>query len=154
MSADKATKLEPIIKADSSNITSWIHHLKDNVLRLGLTRIMSSDEAVRTAGALNLNDFSPDAESPAGAFQAAQYARFPGNSAAMVAKREWVDQHLEQTFITAVSRAKTLKHNVMLLGQWIVSSVHPDQATAIFGTYTFTQVYERARAISLWIDME
>ena len=39
---------------------------------------MSSDEAVRTAGALDLNDFSPDAESPTGyidieAFQAAQY---------------------------------------------------------------------------------
>ena len=75
MSADKATKLEPIIKADSANITSWIHHLKDNVLRLGLTRIMSPDEAVRAAGALDLNDYSPDAESPAGyidieAFQA------------------------------------------------------------------------------------
>ena len=37
----------------------------------------------------------------------------------------------------------------MLLGQWIVSSVDPDYATAIFGTYTFTQVYERARAIQL-----
>ena len=37
----------------------------------------------------------------------------------------------------------------MLLGQWIVSSVHPDHATAIFGSYTFTQVYERARAIQL-----
>ena len=115
---------------------------------------MSSEEAVRTAGALELNDFSPDAESPAGyidieAFQAAQYARFPGNSAANVAKRQWVDDHLEQMFNTAVSRAKTLKHNVMLLGQWIVSSVHPDHATAVFGTYTFTQVYERARAIQM-----
>ena len=49
MSADKATKLEPIIKADSSNITSWIHHLKDNVIRLGLTRIMSPDEAFKAA---------------------------------------------------------------------------------------------------------
>ena len=66
MSADKTNNLEPIIKADSSNITSWNHHLKDNVLRLGLTRIMSSDEAIRTAGALDLNDFSPDAKSPAG----------------------------------------------------------------------------------------
>ena len=66
MSADKATKLEPIIKADSSNITSWVHHLKDNVLRLGLTRIMSPDEAIRIAGAQDLNDYSPDAESPAG----------------------------------------------------------------------------------------
>ena len=52
-------------------------------------------------------------------------------------------------FNTAVSRAKTLKHNLMPLGQWIVSSVDPDHATAIFGTYTFTQVYERARAIQL-----
>jgi len=122
MSAEKTSKLESIIKADSSNITAWNHHLKDNVLRLGLSRIMSPDEAVRTAGSLDLNDFSPDAESPAGyidieAFQAAQYARFPGNSAAMVAKREWVDQHLEQMFSTAI-----------LLGQWIVSSVHPDHA--------------------------
>ena len=122
MSADKATKLEPIIKADSSNITSWNHHLKDNVLRLGLTRIMSPDEAVRTAGAQDLNDYGPDAESPAGyidieAFQAAQYARFQGNSAAMAAKRQWVGDHLEHMFNTAVSRAKTLKHNVMLLGQ-------------------------------------
>ena len=154
MSAEKASKLEPIIKADSSNITTWNHHLKDNVLRLGLSKIMSPEEAVRTAGALELNDYSPDTESPAGyidieAFQAAQYARFPGNSAAMVAKRQWVDDHLEQMFNTAVSRAKTLKHNVMLLGQWIVSSVHPDHATAIFGTYTFTQVYERARAIQM-----
>ena len=66
MSAEKALKLEPIIKADSHNITSWVHHLKDNVLRLGLTRIMSPDEAVRTAGVLDLNDYSPDAESPAG----------------------------------------------------------------------------------------
>ena len=152
MSADKATKLEPIIKADSSNITSWNHHLKDNVLRLGLSKIMSPEEAVRTAGALELNDYSPDVDSPAGyidieAFQQVQYARFPGNSAAMVTKRQWVDDHLEQMFNTAVSRAKTLKHNVMLLGQWIVSSVHPDHATAIFGTYSFTQVYERARAI-------
>ena len=125
MSADKTNKLEPIIRADSHNITTWNHHLKDNVLRLGLSRIMSPDEAVRIAGALDLNDFSPDAESPAGyidieAFQAAQYARFPGNSAANVAKRQWVDDHLEQMFNTAVSRAKTLKHNVMLLGQWIV----------------------------------
>ena len=84
MSADKTNKLEPIIRADSHNITTWNHHLKDNVLRLGLSRIMSSDEAVRTAGALDLNDFSPDAESPAGyidieAFQQVQYARFPGN---------------------------------------------------------------------------
>jgi len=115
---------------------------------------MSPDEAVRTVGVLDLNDYSPDAESPAGyidieAFQAAQYARFPGNSAANVAKRQWVDDHLEQMFNTAVSRAKTLKHNVMLLGQWIVSSVYPDHATAIFGTYTFTQVYERARAIQM-----
>ena len=152
MSAEKASKLEPIIKADSSNITTWNHHLKDNVLRLGLTRIMSPDEAVRTAGRLDLNDYSPDSESPAGyidieAFQQVQYARFQGNSAAMIAKREWVDEHLEQMFTTAVSRAKTLKHNVMLLGQWIVSSVHPDHATAIFGTHSFTQVYERARAI-------
>ena len=103
MSADKATKLEPIIKADSSNITSWIHHLKDNVLRLGLTRIMSPDEAIRIAGVQDLNDYSPDAESPAGyidieAFQATQYARFQGNSAAMIAKRQWVDDHLEQMF--------------------------------------------------------
>ena len=152
MSAEKASKLEPIIKADSSNITTWNHHLKDNVLRLGLSRIMSPDEAVRIAGELDLNDFSPVAESPAGyidieAFQQVQYARFQGNSAAMIAKREWVDEHLEQMFTTAVSRAKTLKHNVMLLGQWIVSSVHPDHATAIFGTHSFTQVYERARAI-------
>jgi len=152
MSADKATKLEPIIKADSYNITSWNHHLKDNVLRLGLSKIMSPEEAVRTAGALELNDYSPDVDSPAGyidieAFQQVQYARFQGNSAAMIAKREWVDEHLEQMFTTAVSRAKTLKHNVMLLGQWIVSSVHPDHATAIFGTHSFTQVYERARAI-------
>jgi len=66
MSADKATKLEPIIKTDSSNITSWIHHLKDNVLRLGLNKIMSPEEAVRTAGALELNDYSPDVDSPAG----------------------------------------------------------------------------------------
>ena len=100
------------------------------------------------------DDFSPDAESPAGyidieAFQAAQYARFPGNSAANVATRHWVDDHLEQMFNTAVSKAKTLKHNVMLLGQWIVSSVDPDHATSIFGVYIFTQVYERARAIQL-----
>ena len=53
MSADKTNKLEPIIKADSSNITSWNHHLI-----LGLTRIMSSDEAIRAAGARDLNDFS------------------------------------------------------------------------------------------------
>ena len=65
----------------------------------------------------------------------------------MAAKRQWVDDHLEQLFNTAVSRAKALKHNVMLLGLWIVSSVHPDHA--IFGTYTFTQVYERARAIQM-----
>ena len=69
MSADKTNKLEPIIKADSSNITSWNHHLKDKVLRLGLTRIMSSDEAVRITGALDLNDFSPDAESLPRQFQ-------------------------------------------------------------------------------------
>ena len=61
---------------------------------------MSSDEAVRTAGALELNDYSPDADSPLGyidieAFQQVQYARFPGNSAAHVAKREWVELHLE-----------------------------------------------------------
>ena len=37
----------------------------------------------------------------------------------------------------------------MLLGQWIFSSVDPDHASAIFGTFTFTQVYERARAIQL-----
>ena len=35
------------------------------------------------------------------------------------------------------------------MGQWIVSSVDPDHVTAIFGVYTFTQVYERARAIQL-----
>ncbi len=67
----------------------------------------------------------------------------------MVTKRQWVDDHLEQMFNTAVSRAKTLEHNVMLLGQWTVSSVHPDHATAIFGTYMLTQVYERARAIQM-----
>ena len=77
MSADKSTKLEPIIKAGTSNITAWNHHLKDNILILGLTRIMSSDEAS------DLNGFSPDAEIPAGyidieAFQATQHARFPG----------------------------------------------------------------------------
>ena len=82
--------MEPIICADSHNITTWNHYLKDNVLRLGLNKIMSPEEAVRTAGALELNDFSPDAESPAGyidieAFQAAQYVKFPGNSAANVA---------------------------------------------------------------------
>ena len=66
MSADKSTKLEPIIKAGTSNITAWNHHLKDNILILGLTRIMSSDEAIRAAGALDLNGISPDAESPAG----------------------------------------------------------------------------------------
>ena len=91
MSADKTNKLEPIIRADSHNITSWNHHLKDNVLRLGLTKIMSSDEAVRTTGALDLNNFTPDAESPAGyidieAFQQVQYARFSGNSAAFCQK--------------------------------------------------------------------
>ena len=70
MFTDKSSKLEPIIKAGSSNITAWNHHLKDNVLRLGLTRlgIMSSDETLRAAEALDLNDFSPDAESPAGQF--------------------------------------------------------------------------------------
>ena len=52
-------------------------------------------------------------------------------------------------FNTAVSRAKPLKHNVMLLGQWTVISVDPDHSTAIFGTYKFTQVYGRARAIEL-----
>ena len=52
-------------------------------------------------------------------------------------------------FNLAVGRAETLKQNVLLLGQWIVSSVDPNHATAIFGTYSFTQVYERARAIQL-----
>ena len=89
MSAEKTSKPEPIIRADSHNITTWNHHLKDNVLRLGLSRIMSPDEVVRIAGALDLNDFSPDAE----------------------------------------------------------SSVDPDHATAVFGTYSFTQIYESARAI-------
>ena len=96
MSAEKSSKLEPIIKADSSNMITWNHHLKDNVLRLDLTRIMSSDEAVRTAGALELNDYSPDADSPLGyidieAFQQVQYARFPGNSAAHDAKNHDLD---------------------------------------------------------------
>ena len=154
MLAEKTSKLEPIIRADSHNITTWNHHLKDNVLRLGLNKIMSPEEAVRKAGALELNDYSPDADSPLGyiyieAFQQVQYARFQGNSAANVAKRQWVDDHLEQMFNTAVRRAKTLKHNVMLLEQWIVSSVHPDHATAVFGTYSFTQIYERARAIHI-----
>jgi len=84
MSTEKSSKLEPIIKADSTNITTWNHHLKDNVLRLGLTRVMSSDEAVRTAGALDLIDFSPDAESSAGyryrSISSRIIARFPGNS--------------------------------------------------------------------------
>ena len=50
-------------------------------------------------------------------------------------------------FNLANGRAKTLKQNVLLLGQWIVSSVDPNHAIAIFGTYSFTQIYERARAI-------
>ena len=36
---------------------------------------------------------------------------------------------------------------MLLLGQWIVSSVDPNHATAIFAKYSFTQIYERARAI-------
>ena len=153
MSADKTNKLEPIIRADSHNITTWKHHLKDNVLRLGLNKIMSPEEAVRTAGALELNDYSPDADTPRGyidieSFQQVKYARFLGNSAAHVVKREWVDEQLDQMFNLAVGRAKTLvKQNVLLLGQWIVSSVDPNHATATFGTYSFTQIYERARAI-------
>jgi len=66
MSADKTNKLEPIICADSHSITTWNHHLKDNALRLGLNKIMSPEEAVRTAGALELTDYSPDADSPLG----------------------------------------------------------------------------------------
>ena len=60
MSANKANKFK--IRADSHNITTWNHHLKDNVLRLGLNKIMSPEEAVRTADALELNDYSPDAD--------------------------------------------------------------------------------------------
>ena len=120
MSADKTNKLEPIIRADSHNITTWNQHLKDNVLMLGLNKFMSPEEAVRTAGALELNDYSPDADSPLGyidieAFQQVQYARFPGDSAAHVAKREWVDEHFDQMFNLAVGRAKTLKQNVLNL---------------------------------------
>ena len=115
---------------------------------------MSPEKAVRTAGALELNDYSPDADSPLGyidieAFQQVQYARFPGNSAAHVAKREWVDEHLDQIFNLAVGRVKTLKQIVLLLGKWIVSSVDPSHATAMFGTYYFTQIYEKVRAIQV-----
>ena len=59
MSAEKASNLEPIIEADSDNYL-------ESPFKRQCPQTWIKYEAVRTAGALNLKDFSPDAESPAG----------------------------------------------------------------------------------------
>jgi hypothetical protein len=81
------------------------------------------------------------------AFQQLLHARFQGTGAAHVAKRAFMDGHLDKLFTAAVQRSQEVRNNVLSLAQWLVSSVTTENLLPIFGSLRYDDLYGRIRAI-------
>lgn len=75
------------------------------------------------------------------------WIRFPGQSAAAVAKIAFGDGHLDKLFTAAVQISQEVQNNVLSSAQWLVNSVTTDNLLPIFGNLRYDELYERIRAI-------
>ena len=64
-----------------------------------------------------------------------------------MAKRAFVDSHLDKLFSAAVQRSQEVRNNVLSLAQWLVSSVTTENLLPIFGNLRYDDLYGRIRAI-------
>ena len=146
-------ELRPIIIVNLSNMSDWDQLANDFLVRLGVLDFVSDDEQVRERAVATAVDPSvPPPGAPANwisieAFQQLLHARFQGPQAANVAKRAFVDGHLDKLFTAAVQRSQEVRSNVMSLAQWLVSSVTTENLLPIFGILRYDDLYGRIRAI-------
>ena len=114
-------ELRPIIIVNLSNMSDWDQLANDFLVRLGLLDFVSEDEQVRKrAEATAVDPSVPPPGAPANwisieVFQQLLHARFQGPQAANVAKRAFVDGHLDKLFTAAVQRSQEVRNNVMSL---------------------------------------
>ncbi len=146
-------ELKPVIIVNLSNMSDWDQLANDFLVRLGLLEFVSEDEQVRERAVATAVDPSvPPPGAPANwisieAFQQLLHARFQGTGAAAVAKRAFVDGHLDKLFTAAVQRSQEVRNNVLSLAQWLVSSVTTENLLPIFGSLRYDDLYGRIRAI-------
>ena len=150
----KQQELKPIIIASLANISDWEQVFNGLVIRLSLSDFLSEDQNVRDAAALTMVDPSiPPANAGANwisieAFQTGLHGRFPGNGQIAIAKRAFVDSHLDKLFSAAVQRSVEVKGNVLSIAQWLVNSVTTENLLPIFGTLRYDDIYGRQKAIT------
>jgi hypothetical protein len=82
------------------------------------------------------------------AFQNGLHARFPGGGQQAIAKRNFVDDHLDKLFTAAVQRSIEVKGNVLALAQWLVNSVTMENLLPIYGNLRYDDIYGRNKAIT------
>ena len=118
-------ELKPIIIATLANICDWEQVFNGHIVRLSLQEFVEEDQNVREAAALTMIDPSvPPPGAPATwisieAFQTGLHAKFPGLGQQAIAKRNFVDDHLDKLFTAAVQRSIEVKGNVLALAQWL-----------------------------------
>ncbi len=104
----QSQELKPIIIASLANISDWEQMFNGLIVRLSLTDFVDEDQNVREAAALTMVD--PSAPPPGApgtwisieAFQIGLHAKFPGLCQQAIAKRSFVDDHLDKLFTAAV----------------------------------------------------
>ena len=150
----KQQELKPTIIASLANISDWEQVFNGLVIRLSLSDFLSEDENVRDAAALTMVDPSiPPANAGANwisieAFQIGLHGKFPGQGQIAIAKRAFVDSHLDKLFTAAVQRSVEVKGNVLSIAQWLVNSVTTENLLPIFGTLRYDDIYGRKKAIT------
>ena len=65
-----------------------------------------------------------------------------------IAKRNFVDDHLEKLFTAAVQRSIEVKGNVLALAQWLVNSVTMENLLPIYGNLRYDDIYGRKKAVT------
>ena len=149
----QSQELKPIIIASLANISDWEQVFNGLIVRLSLTDFVDEDQEVRETAALTMIDPSvPPSGAPATwisieAFQIGLHGRFPGNGQQAIAKRAFVDDHLDKLFTAAVQRSIELKGNVLALAQWLVNSVTMENLLPIYGNLRYDDIYGRKTII-------
>ena len=150
----QSQELKPIIIASLANISDWEQVFNGLIVRLSLTDFVDEDQGVRETAALTMIDPSvPPPGAPATwisieAFQIELHGRFPGMGQQAIAKRNFVDDHLDKLFTAAVQRSIEVKGNVFALAQWLGNSVTMENLLPIYGNLRYDDIYGRKKAIT------
>ena len=142
-------ELKPII----SNISDWEQVFNGPITRLSLSDFVDESQEVREAAALTMVDPSvPPQGAPATwisieVFQIGLHGKFPGMGQQAIAKRNFVDDHLDKLFTAAVQRSIEVKGNVLALAPWLVNSVTMENLLPIYGNLRYDDFYGRKKVI-------